>query len=223
MSSLWSGLVGVTRQLLTDPVCTVCEVPLSTPTLLCAPCMAGLDGLPQSSASENDVVCLGGYDGILKASVLALKRGGDSRLLDRLADHLADIVRFAQFSPDLITWIPGSKQRVRQNGFDHGQRLATAVAARLGTPAVRCLGRNQRGPGQHELSLEDRWDRSQGRFSVRKSADQSLAGAKVLLVDDVLTTGASAAEATEVLLAAGSAAIKTAVLAVTPRRYPTPR
>lgn len=223
MSSLWSGLVGATRQLLTDPVCIVCEKPLVGPTHYCVSCTAALDGLPKATPWANELLCLGSYDGVLKASVLALKRAGDPHLLDRLADHLCDIVRAFDCSPDLITWIPGSKQRIRQNGFDHGQRLATAVAAGLTVPVVRCLDRNRRGPSQHKLGLEDRWDRTHWRFSARNSAIRALTRASVLLVDDVLTTGASAAEATEVLRTAGSTSVRTAVLAVTPRKYPTSR
>jgi predicted amidophosphoribosyltransferase len=109
-----------------------------------------------------------------------------------------------------VTWLPTSRERRVDRGFDQSELLARAVARRLGLPCRRLLVRD-RGPPQTGRSLTERRlgppIRARGR-----------APANVVLVDDVLTTGSSARVATAALRRAGATHVMVVAAARTPYR-----
>jgi len=116
----------------------------------------------------------------------------------------------AGIDADVVTWVPTTPARRRQRGFDQGQVLAVAVARRLGLRCVPVL-RRLPGPPQTGRTLVER--RTGPTFRARGRAP-----ARVLLVDDVVTSGATATAAARALRAAGSAGVHMVVAARTPGR-----
>ncbi|MFV0526517.1 MAG: ComF family protein [Acidimicrobiales bacterium] len=156
------------------------------------------------------------YDDLVARIVLAAKNGGHRRAAGCLGEWLGRAVthRFGvDDRPDLVTWVPASPLHLRRRPYDQGELLARSVARRLGVPARRLLRRRDR---RTQANLA-RPDRLRGPALTARSGSRrpgSDRPGRVLLVDDVTTTGASLARAGEALAAAGHLPVGAAVAAV---------
>lgn len=120
-------------------------------------------------------------------------------------DHLAG--RY-----DLITWVPLSDKRRRERGYDQAFLLASAAALELGDVAVETLRKTRHNPAQS--GLEGAAQRRANVLGAYLPVDPELvAGKRVLLVDDVVTTGATLSECARVLRSMGASDVVCAALA----------
>ncbi|QIM15898.1 ComF family protein [Leucobacter insecticola] len=189
--------------------CTRCRKELRRPGVM----EAAVLGVPSYTA--------GVYEGPARALLVAFKHGGRVRFARPLAERLRDPLLLAlghcgKRVPLLVT-IPSRPAQTRARGFRHVNML---VRLSLRTEKVQHLSalRTLRGrTGQVGLSPADR-ERNASRIAVRRSAARVLRGREVVLVDDVMTTGASLRAAREVLQAAGAEVVAIAVLCVALRR-----
>lgn len=159
-------------------------------------------------------VCLGPYDGLLRTAVLRMKRPADRPLAVVLGEHLAARVA-AEFSTaeiDVVMPVPMHWSRRVWRGANSPEVLAAAIAERLRVPITsQLLVRRRRTIPQATLSPGRRRANVRGAFFVHPHRD--LAGARVLLVDDILTTGATLNEAAKTLRKSGSSEVAVSVLA----------
>ncbi len=158
---------------------------------------------------------LGPYDGLLREAVLRLKNQGGEPLgavLARLWVAHARC-RFLEWKPDVVVPVPLHWWRRWHRGYNQAETLARVIAMELALPCLpRCLRRIRNTPLQTlQPSNSVRQDNVRGAFVPRKGV--KLAGQRVLLIDDVLTTGATASEAARALRRAGAEAVMIAVLA----------
>lgn len=141
---------------------------------------------------------------------LALRRP----LLDRL-DEALDAAKAEM--PDWLLAVPLSQERLRERGYNQSHELARALARRRG---LRCdaglLLRLQQGASQSSLPLADRATNVKHSFAVNPLRLAELRGARVALLDDVMTTGATLYELARVLRQAGALRVEAWVLARTP-------
>lgn len=148
------------------------------------------------------------YDGAARRIVTRLKYGHHRVALGWLADGLAGLM----VPPPgvVVTWAPTTALRRRRRGFDQSQLIASAVARRWGVPRRRLLERAP-GPAQTGRPLIDR---STGpRLAARR-----VTRGPVIVVDDVVTTGATLTAAAGALRSAGATWVGAVVVAHTPRR-----
>ena len=113
---------------------------------------------------------------------------------------------------DLITWVPLSDRRKRERGYDQAFLLASAAALELGDVAVETL-RKERNTDPQSGITEDAQRRANVLGVYRIRSGQPVAGKRILLLDDVLTTGATAGEAARILLTAGAKEVHCAAVA----------
>lgn len=119
---------------------------------------------------------------------------------------------------DLLVPVPLAGQRLAERGYNQAWELARRVARRLRRPAsADLLQRWVDTPHVADLPRAMRAAAVHGAFGVTPAGAAHLRGCRVALVDDVMTTGATATEATRALLAAGAAEVRLWVLARTPR------
>lgn len=127
-----------------------------------------------------------------------------------VGDHLR-----GQF--DVIAWVPLSKKRLRKRGYDQARLLAERMAPLLGVSAERLLDKPRDTGAQSALSGEaTRRANVLGAYALAPGAEAE--GRRILLIDDVMTTGATLSECARVLKSAGASQVCCAVLAHTPRQ-----
>ena len=125
-----------------------------------------------------------------------------------LAEQMgADVARAAEMLPlkdvRFVTAVPMHPRRLRRRGRNHAALIAREVAVRMGLPYAELLMRTRNAPQQARLGGRTRRNNLKGGFALRPEWKDAVAGAEVLLIDDVFTTGATAAGCAEPLRAAG--------------------
>ena len=147
------------------------------------------------------------YDGPVKELIWQLK----FKRLRSAADASGDMIVAALPSPvdmDAVTSVPITAGRYRERGYNQSELVARRVAARLALPYSPLLGRTT---ASHQVGLtrRDRLEQVQGAFYARRRAD----GFRVLVVDDVITTGATLSECAGVLAGVGAESVWGAAVA----------
>jgi ComF family protein len=137
------------------------------------------------------------YDGPVARAIKGMKFAGWRALAEHLGAAMAEV--WDGEAIDALTWVPLSRRRRARRGFDQAEALAQVVAPRLGAPALGLLERLRDTPAQARRRGRDR--RSALREAFRAGAE---APDRVLLIDDVLTTGATAAACAGALKRAGA-------------------
>ena len=208
--------------LLFPPRCPFCNQPLhDAETGPCPDCQQApfwTQGAQGVARGQNFVrcACAGWYRGGLRDSLRRFKFSGQKGYAATYGPILAQAVRtYLPGSYDVLTWVPVSPARRKERGYDQAQLLAQATAQALGTEAVSLLAKTGHNAPQSSLTQgSQRRSNVAGVYTVPQP--EAVAGRRVLVIDDVLTTGATLEEAARTLRAAGAAQVVAAVLARTP-------
>jgi ComF family protein len=203
------GLCGSCRSRLvplSEPCCPRCGVPSDGSDGLCLDC--SLAPPPQAGT-----VLWGEYGGVLRTAVLALKHGGHDELGRVLGGRLAARVAVEPWCSglDAVVTVPSHRLRRLRRGFSASEWIGREVAARLGRPLLPALRRH----GLRRQTGRTRAQRSRlprGSFSARPLVE----GRRLLLVDDVSTTGTTLRRVAETLTRAGAEAVYCAAVAHAP-------
>jgi len=166
---------------------------------------------PGSAAS---LAWLGPYAGPLGRAVRALKYRGATRAARWLGVSLAASVRAAGWRPDLVCAVPLHASRLGRRGYNQAVLIGRPLAGALAVPFVAGLTRTRETAPQARLGRGRRAANVAGAFRAHGAA---VAGRSVLLVDDVLTTGATARACRAALLAGGAREVRVAVVAYAER------
>jgi len=185
------------------PICRRCGRALEGPGL-CPTCAADPPPLRQMRAPLR-------YEEPTSRLIHSLKYEGYFALAEPLARRLIAGWPAWDQPPDLILPIPLHSRRQRRRGYNQSELLARPLARAVGIPfSAAALRRTRHTPPQVGLGPAARADNVKGAFAADPAA---VGGRHVLLIDDVLTTGATMSAAAEALLAAGAASVSAYCLA----------
>ena len=173
------------------------EEPPGTPIGLDAPLPDGIGQLEWCAR----------FNGPARAALHALKYDGERRLAAPLGELMAARWLRAGAGGEYLVPVPVHRSRRRERGFDQAELLAEACARHLGRPVWRALERHERTAAQHALGRTDRARNVGGAFAVRPGWSAALEGRWLVLVDDLMTTGATLSACAAALLAAGATAV----------------
>jgi ComF family protein len=180
------------------PLCRVCRFALVAPT-----------------PPVGDVVVAVPFTGRARDILLGLKYRNRRAVAAHVGGLLVNRLLAAGVHPtheiDVVTWVPTTAERRRRRGFDQAELVARVVARQLGLPCRRLLDRAP-GPAQTGRSRAERMVRPKLR------AHPAVDGQRVLVIDDVVTTGASLGAAADALRRAGAVRVQRAAVAATPRQ-----
>jgi predicted amidophosphoribosyltransferase len=144
------------------------------------------------------------YGGAARDLVLALKLRAKRPAALPLAAAVAGSIRRSGTAAEAITWVPGRRRDVRIRGFDHAELIAREVGVLTGLPTTKLLERVMDRPDQTTLSSQARWANLDGAFTALGGVP------KVILVDDLVTTGATAVACAGALERGGTAHVEVA-------------
>lgn len=235
------GLLSGMADCLFPPLCLACDVLLQDrPVLpLCKTCAAGIHrivsplcpicGWPYPATVDGDHLCgdclltppafscarsLGRYEGTLLDAIHVFKYGGNTNMGRLLGEILAEAA-YTGFQPGdwtVLIPVPLHVRRLRERTFNQSVLLARALSGRFGIPVdVLSLKRRRDTTPQVALGRAERRANIQGAFEV--ASPDRVAGQRVLLVDDVYTTGNTLNECARVLLDGGAVAVAALTLA----------
>jgi ComF family protein len=206
-------------------LCADCQARYARPRPACARCglRLGLDAAACGACLREPppyatTVCAADYGFPWVGLIAALKFQGRVELAPVLARQLAGaVVARGAALPQRVLPVPLSAARLAERGYNQAWELARGAARVLGLPAdTGLLQRPLDTPHQTGLARAERQRNLRGAFMVVPDKRPALQGAHLALVDDVMTTGATLAEAARVLLRGGAARVDLWVLARTP-------
>lgn len=222
----WSGL----SDLVLPPVCLSCREPMTAHDTLCATCWSGIDfirpplcdrlGIPLPFANGDvslsaaaladppvydQARAVAHYSGLMRRLIHALKFHDRDDLTRLLSVWLLDAGRDILAQSELIVPVPLSRSRLLRRRFNQAARLGGEVSRRTGVPMdPLSLVRVRSTHSQVGLSRREREDNVRGAFAVQEDRRDRIEGRKIVLIDDVVTTGATVSAATRALRRAGA-------------------
>jgi ComF family protein len=224
---------------LLPPLCLSCQAIVDQPGAVCAACWARLSflgapmcrrcGLPfphDVGVEAECAACIAepppwdraravlAYDEASRGLILGFKHADRLHAVPAFGRWLARAGAELASDADLIAPVPLHWLRLALRRYNQAALLAQALAQATGRVCVPdLLARTRRTPSQGHLGRAERHKNVAGAFRARARYRDRIAGKRILIVDDVLTTGATARASTKALLAAGAAAVDVVTLA----------
>lgn len=213
---MFSGLL----DLLFPPRCAFCRRILRPGEKgMCAKCAGSISRTNDGGAQTGEFfsVCVSPlyYEDTVRQSILRFKFKDLSTHADIYGALIADCIRDNLAGRyDIITWVPLSLQRRKKRGYDQAMLLAMSAALKLDDVAVELLIKHTDVPAQSGMGDESK--RKANISGVYKAADEELVrGKRVLLIDDIITTGSTLSECAKTLRLAGAEEVLCCTLART--------
>ena len=207
-------------ELLFPPKCILCKKVLEpAETDLCHTCRIDspeCTGVHKNFSFLDSWAAVWYYKGYIRESILRFKFHGARHYAAGYGRMLA--MRIQQEYPegfDLITWVPVSRLRRFTRGYDQVELLAAATGRELGIEPIKTLQKIRHNRPQSGITGQAK-RRANVLGAYRIVCPQAVAGKRILLLDDVITTGATAGECARVLLTAGAKEVHCGCLAAAP-------
>ncbi|MBP7186423.1 MAG: ComF family protein [Ruminococcus sp.] len=195
--------------------CPVCGDVIGANDRFCADCEGKLNEFSGSFTvrGADSALAVYEYDSVIKPAVILLKNGTCGNAAFALGTALADKIKACGITCDIIVPVPMHRKAMRKRGYNQAELICMEVGRVLNIPVSKCVSKTISTADQKTLGYEERRRNLTGAFAVTKN----VRGRKVLLIDDVCTTGSTFAEITSVLLNAGASSVTCAACCKTVR------
>ena len=193
------------------PRCCFCHNLTPSGVSVCAHCRKTLpytDGTGQERKLEHIEKCVSPlwYENTVRDSLLRYKFQSVSVYAQIYGDFMAKCIDENGISCDSITWVPLSRWRKWRRGYDQAELLAREISQRTGLPCECMLRKIRNTRAQSGIhSADERRKNVKGKY--RPVSPESIRERRVLLVDDIVTTGSTLSECASVLKAAGAKSV----------------
>lgn len=194
-----------------EPLCAACRPALDVRLLLPAGTPLGLPEGPPDPLVRLEWCAP--FAGAVRHALHALKYAGERRLAVPLGEAVAAKWTRAGGGGHLLVPVPVHASRRRERGYDQAELIAAAAARGLGLPMLAAVERTRATTAQYHLDRRHRAANVATAFAVRAEARRAVTGCDVVLVDDVVTTGATLAASAHALLDAGAASVAAVTVA----------
>ena len=153
------------------------------------------------AAVENDILSYGFYGGIIKTLILKFKYESDFTAGYLLSKFLIEMIEEEKIDVDVICYVPMTKKSEKKRGFNQCEVIAKNIGDHINIPVSDCIKKIKNTKEQKTLTKEERVKNLRGVFKVVRVKD--IKNKNVILIDDVITTGATINECKEVLKNSG--------------------
>lgn len=193
-----------------EHICLYCGMPLKDESDYCNRCQYSRQEFVKNRAPLV-------YDGEVKRLIYALKFNKKRYIAQTLGALMADEYLKRGMDADIIVFVPMSKEEERKRGFNQSELLAYEVGSRLNMPVLPALVKVRSTSAQKELKGKDRATNLEGAFAC---VFEQVKNRRILLIDDIFTTGATANECTKTLLKAKAREVSVLTSAITMLKIP---
>lgn len=166
------------------------------------------------NVSRLSVVCR--YTMRARRAVLSMKYGGLVYPADTFAFMMSEKLRRDRITADMLVPVPSGFLSVKKRGFAAANLLAERMSLRLGIPLVEAVAARDCKAEQKQLSVKKRAENAKNAFYLKENAD--VRGKRIIIVDDVSTTGSTLSVVADLLLSAGAEEVEACVFAQAVRR-----
>lgn len=179
-----------------DEKCILCENEAYEDEYICVDCKKRVKFCKDSFDVElNDMKIKGYsvsyYSGTMMELILKLKYKSNFKAGETIANYMVSLIKKNNLKFDFITYIPMNKPALKKRGYNQSEYLAQSVGEALNIPMIHCLEKIEKTKDQIGLNHSERWKNMQKCFKF-VSNNTSIENKKILIVDDVITTGATA-------------------------------
>ena len=168
---------------------------------VCVSCVPDLDAQSLGErCAPGRIAAAFRYEAVARSLLLGLKVRCLRPYADPLADAITEVLQRGSFAPDVVSWVPARPSARRQRGFDQAELLAERVARRAG---LRCMPTLRAYERADQVGLGRTMRAVNASSAFEGVSGPSPGGAKLILIDDLITTGATARACTAALSACG--------------------
>lgn len=171
--------------------CITCEIEYIG---LCPLCFSKLVRVKNSE----EIISYGYYSGVLKEMILEFKYKKNFFAGEIIADLIIELIKENNINGDYILYVPGNKKSIKKRGFDQCEFIANKVSFKLDIPLLKDIKKKENIKEQKRLSKEDRFVNIKDAFYIK--GKNNIEGKEIILIDDVITTGATLLEAKKILI-----------------------
>ncbi len=157
------------------------------------------------------------YEGAPEKAVINLKHKKINNIIDGLSEDMAQCVkdRYENLDFDICTFVPMHFEDEKKRGYNQASLLAEGISKRLCIPFQKLVNKDYKTPSQHALPEAMRSGNLSGALSFNEGCNIDVSGMRILLCDDIKTTGATLDECAKILLFKGAAEVRCIAACVT--------
>jgi competence protein ComFC len=148
--------------------------------------------------SSEKIISYGYYSGVLKDIILEFKYKKNFFAGEIISDFIIELIKENKINGDYILYVPGNRESIKKRGFDQCNFIAKKISIKLDIPLLKDIKKKNNIKEQKRLSKEERYINIKDAFYIKEK--NNIEGKEIILIDDVITTGATLLEVEKILI-----------------------